>query len=271
MVEEEQTDPLEITKDPEIVKTAQDELCKVDVLVCGECHEVFHFVEEFQEHKSGDKCTKESFLKQGTPINSKSQLWGFMLWKNAKFKSPNPEENSQPSSWNIYQLWCNLDQTQKDSWIAAGRSLQAIRSNIITSTPAANKRGRIKLLNKKGNDDEIEESGIKVVTIENDPLADTESDLDLEEELTKHKLIKDPKCENGGIKKTILQPVELNSDVTILPSSKMKGPKKAIRTYEGEKKGEYAVEKIVSKRYNPGKKTHEYLIKWENFPDEQNT
>ncbi|KRT79608.1 hypothetical protein AMK59_7461, partial [Oryctes borbonicus] len=51
----------------------------------------------------------------------------------------------------------------------------------------------------------------------------------------------------------------------------MKGPKKAIRTYEGEKKGEYAVEKIVSKRYNPGKKTHEYLIKWENFPDEQNT
>lgn len=57
--------------------------------------------------------------------------------------------------------------------------------------------------------------------MENDPLADTESDLDLEEELTKHKLLKDAKCENGGIKKTILKPVELNSDVTILPSTKM--------------------------------------------------
>ncbi|GJQ87785.1 putative chromatin organization modifier domain protein [Trypoxylus dichotomus] len=271
MVEEEQTDPLEITKDPEIVKTAQDELCKVDVLVCGECHEVFHFVEEFQDHKSGDKCTKISILKQGTPTNSKSQLWGFMLWKNSKFKSPSPEENNQPSSWNIYQLWCNLDQTQKDSWIAAGKSLQGIHTNILTSA-SASKRTKMKLLNKKrNNDDEIEELEVKDVTMENDPLADTESDLDLEEELTKHKLLKDPKCENGGIKKTILQPVELNNDMTILPSSKMKGPKKAIRTYEGEKKGEYVVEKIVSKRYNPGKKTHEYLIKWENFPEEQNT
>ncbi|KAK9694226.1 Chromo (CHRromatin Organization MOdifier) domain [Popillia japonica] len=270
MVEEEQTDPLEITKNPEVVKTAQNELSKVDVLVCGECHEVFHFIEQFQEHKSSDKCTKESVLKDGAPVNSKSQLWGFMLWKNSKFKSSSTDDNnSQPSSWNVYQLWCNLDQTQKDSWIAAGKSLQALYAITAGSTPG-NKQGKIKLLNKKSNDeDDLDESENPL--LENDPLADTESDLDLEEELTKHKLLKDAKCENGGIKKTILKPVELNSDVTILPSTKMKGPKKAIRTHEGKKRGEYAVEKIVSKRYNPGKKTHEYLIKWENFPDDQNT
>lgn len=157
MAEEEQTDPLEITKEPEIVKcnfhitytihpllisknlnvlAAQNELSKVDVLVCGECHEVYHYVEQFQDHKTGDKCTKESVLKQASQANSKSQIWGFMLWKNAKFKTPVTEDTSQPSSWNVYQLWCNLDQTQKDSWIAAGKSLQAIH-NITATTPTA--------------------------------------------------------------------------------------------------------------------------------------
>lgn len=38
-----------------------------------------------------------------------------------------------------------------------------------------------------------------------------------------------------------------------------------------DKKEEYVVEKIVSKRYNPRKKTFEYLIKWENFDSNQNT
>ncbi|KAI4460381.1 hypothetical protein MML48_5g00014521 [Holotrichia oblita] len=208
------------------VTAAQNELSKVDVLVCGECHEVFHFVEQFQEHKSSDKCTKESVLKDGAPVNSKSQLWGFMLWKNSKFKSSSTDDNnSQPSSWNVYQLWCNLDQTQKDSWIAAGKSLQALYTITAGSIPT-NKQGKIKLLNKKSNDeDDLDEpafvSIIENPLLENDPLADTESDLDLEEELTKHKLLKDVKCENGGIKKTILKPVELNSDVTILPSTKM--------------------------------------------------
>lgn len=97
------------------------------MLVCGECHEVFHFIEQFQEHKGSDKCTKESVLKQGSQAYNKQQIWGFLLWKNAKFKTPIVEENP-PSSWNVYQLWCNLDQTQKDSWIAAGKSLQSIHT-----------------------------------------------------------------------------------------------------------------------------------------------
>lgn len=99
------------------------ELKKLDVLVCGECHEVFHFIKEFQEHRQ--KCTKESILKDSIQDVSKSQVWAFMLWKNAKFKNA-CEEETPPSSWNVYQLWCNLDQTQKDSWVAAGKSLQAI-------------------------------------------------------------------------------------------------------------------------------------------------
>lgn len=39
-----------------------------------------------------------------------------------------------------------------------------------------------------------------------------------------------------------------------------------MRTNSDENnKDEYVVEKIISKRFNPRKKTFEYLIKWENF------
>lgn len=38
----------------------KQELTNVDVLVCGLCHIGFHFVEEFQEHKLGGLCKKQS-------------------------------------------------------------------------------------------------------------------------------------------------------------------------------------------------------------------
>lgn len=37
------------------------------------------------------------------------------------------------------------------------------------------------------------------------------------------------------------------------------------------KSDEYAVDKIISKRYNPRKKTFEYLVKWENFDKYENS
>lgn len=41
---------------------------------------------------------------------------------------------------------------------------------------------------------------------------------------------------------------------------------RAIRTVQSTQKSEYAVERIVAKRFNPKKKTWEYQIKWEHFP-----
>ncbi|KAL0883254.1 hypothetical protein ABMA27_016675 [Loxostege sticticalis] len=35
--------------------------------------------------------------------------------------------------------------------------------------------------------------------------------------------------------------------------------------------GEYVVEKILAKRFNPRRKQYEYLLKWEGYPHEQNT
>ncbi|CAB0042059.1 unnamed protein product [Trichogramma brassicae] len=45
-------------------EAAQEEIGKLDVLVCGECHSVFHFINEFQEHQSkADACSKQSKLR----------------------------------------------------------------------------------------------------------------------------------------------------------------------------------------------------------------
>nr|XP_032517198.1 uncharacterized protein LOC116769996 isoform X2 [Danaus plexippus plexippus] len=40
---------------------------------------------------------------------------------------------------------------------------------------------------------------------------------------------------------------------------------------EGTAEGEYVVEKILAKRFNPRRKHYEYLLKWEGYPHEQNT
>lgn len=35
---------------------------------------------------------------------------------------------------------------------------------------------------------------------------------------------------------------------------------------EGTAEGEYVVEKILAKRFNPRRKHYEYLLKWEGYP-----
>lgn len=55
-------DPSNIGKHENLIKQAQVEMAKTDVLVCGKCHNVYHFIELFKQHK--DKgCTKDSSLK----------------------------------------------------------------------------------------------------------------------------------------------------------------------------------------------------------------
>lgn len=109
---------------PKLFPDAKQDITHMDVLVCGECHEVFHYIEAFQEHKVEGVCTKVSTLHENTSTDQKNQVWGFLLWKNAKFKSKTDNE-PQPSSWSVYQSWCNLEVTEKDTWIAAGQSLLA--------------------------------------------------------------------------------------------------------------------------------------------------
>lgn len=104
---------------------AQTDLSKLDVLVCGNCHEVYHFVEELQQHKAADDCQYQSSsaVKDICENEVKPQVWGFTLWKNKQMKKKE-ETPATLASWPIYQRWCKLEQTEKDLWIAAGQCLQ---------------------------------------------------------------------------------------------------------------------------------------------------
>lgn len=42
---------------------AHEQMAALDVLVCGQCHTAFHFLEEFKEHKEGNACTGKSPVK----------------------------------------------------------------------------------------------------------------------------------------------------------------------------------------------------------------
>ncbi|XP_063924622.1 uncharacterized protein LOC135138567 [Zophobas morio] len=121
-MEETPADPLDISKEQDLIKDAQKELSKIDVLVCGGCHEVFHFVEEFQKHKTSNECTNISVLK--CENEEKSQIWGFTLWKVKQVKTCKSNGEELPTSWEIYQKWTKLNQIEKDLWISAGRTLQ---------------------------------------------------------------------------------------------------------------------------------------------------
>lgn len=46
---------------------AQSEMTKTDVLVCGGCNDVFHFMEQFVDHKNGN-CDETSTLKDSVRL-----------------------------------------------------------------------------------------------------------------------------------------------------------------------------------------------------------
>lgn len=62
------------------VLEAQEEIRKLDVLVCGECHNTFYYVQDFMDHKKG-KCSQMSTLVASCEAEGKPQIWGFVLWK----------------------------------------------------------------------------------------------------------------------------------------------------------------------------------------------
>ncbi|XP_014225005.1 flocculation protein FLO11 isoform X1 [Trichogramma pretiosum] len=101
------------------IKAAQEEIGKLDVLVCGECHSVFHFINEFQEHQSkADACSKQSKLRDNN--ESKAKVWAFLLWKDSQIQTEPDKDNT----WQLYNKWIAMDAHTRDSWIAAGKTIQ---------------------------------------------------------------------------------------------------------------------------------------------------
>ncbi|XP_012138111.1 chromodomain-containing protein chromator isoform X2 [Megachile rotundata] len=247
--------PSAISSNPTAIKAAQEEMGRLDVLVCGQCHSVFHFIEEFQEHRTKEgACTQVSHFRENSNNEQKAQVWAFLLWKDSQIQQEGPDKDST-NSWKLYQKWCKMDTHIRDSWIAAGKTIQTftkISNAKMQDVPRQNQisagtEGKPVIVRKVIRNGQPEETDSKkdVKTLETKAQKSNES-VDTE--------------------------VEKKEKPKLKPSIKPKG--KSSKAGEEDKDSsdeEYTVEKILAKRFNPKKRCSEYLLKWEGYGHEHNT
>nr|CAH7758281.1 unnamed protein product [Callosobruchus chinensis] len=224
----------DVLKDAEVIQNSQKELTELDLLVCGRCHEVFHILQDFQQHKT-QNCSPSN-IGNICDIETKPAIWGFTLWKNKQQKIAKKKGEVLPSSWAIYQKWCQMPEKSRSTWVAAGQTLLAF-----------NKVGSAKL---------TEYRKVK----EKDPLA--LDGMDSNKENSVFALTKAPV--------SLAKTVRVNKEIAVMPKIN-DNSNKALRTVRSTETKEYAVEKIIAKRFNPKRRTWEYQVKWENFSSEDNT
>lgn len=53
---------------------------RLDILVCGQCHSVFHFTEEFQEHRTKEgACSQVSHFRENTNVSISESDHNFIV------------------------------------------------------------------------------------------------------------------------------------------------------------------------------------------------
>lgn len=261
-------DPADIGKYPEVIKKAQAEMSNMDVLVCGQCNNVFHFVEKFREHKN-TQCSKSPTLRDN--LETKPVIWSFLLWKASQL---NQDHSKEASAWKLYQNWMKLDEAIKETWVVAGRTIQSfakIGHGSLQEMPVK--------ITKTVVDNSVDTvRGRQLVTnrvVNKTPMSQKELDASFNE--LKNSETSTP----TGVKRPIIRSSPVKNVVTRVGTTVIQ-PKTGVvareawRTIGNTLNGsvqtkEHRIEKILAKRFNPRQKEHEYLIKWENISHENNT
>ncbi|CAK1556358.1 unnamed protein product [Leptosia nina] len=252
--------PQELTKNPVALKEAHEQMATLDVLVCGQCHAVFHFVDEFKEHKETNNCTGKSPVRDSS--ESKAQVWAFLLWKCS---STREGSTSVDNSWKLYQQWCRMPEAQRTAWITAGTNVQAL-----------SKFAHAKVIEMKSDDQLV-------------PVQTTPGDVRRRGRPRKIKQ-EEPEPQPSGEESDEKSSQKLSSQKSVSTATKPKDDNESVRGAQervpaadriakrtereappGAQLQEYVVEKILAKRFNPRQKHYEYLLKWEGYPHEQNT
>nr|XP_018900168.1 PREDICTED: uncharacterized protein LOC109032473 isoform X1 [Bemisia tabaci]XP_018900169.1 PREDICTED: uncharacterized protein LOC109032473 isoform X2 [Bemisia tabaci] len=264
------------------MKDAAIEAGKLDVLVCGNCHTIFHFIEEFQAHKSAAVCNETSSLKSNI-TEPKPQVWAFLIWKNSQIEDG--------SSWKLYQKWCQMTDSEKSVWIAAGARLQECAAvsrlkhfpkesseKINRTLQKSPNRGQIRPPHLTASDKKHLDDAERIGTSNN-----LRTNLDSEGEFYSSGIDDSDSLQRPEASDGIVQSFQIKEEVTSddgesnltgkvrKPQSR---PAKSGTTADDEEEDsneEYSVERIVARRYNTKKKQFEYLLKWEGYPPDQNT
>lgn len=261
-------DPADIGKYPEVIKKAQIEMSNMDVLVCGICNNVYHFVEKFREHKM-IQCSKSSTLKDN--LETKPVIWSFLLWKASQL---NQDQSKDGNAWRLYQQWMKLDEAIKETWVVAGRTIQSfakIGQGSLQEMP-------VKITKTVVDNSAEPVRGRQLVTnrvVNKTPMSQKELDASFNE-------LKNSETSTPlGTKRPIMRASPAKNIIarvgtTAIQSKPGAVSREAWRTIGNSANGnvqtkEHRIEKILAKRFNPRQKEHEYLIKWENISHESNT
>ncbi|KAI9588508.1 hypothetical protein GQX74_004353 [Glossina fuscipes] len=268
--------PTEIGKHAKLIKIAQEEMAIMDVLVCGRCLAVTHFVEDFIQHKL-HPCFKENNNVRECN-DTKPKIWAFLLWKATQLNN-NRDNSNSPNSWSLYQTWVKMDESMRETWIVAGKTIQSfakvsqgnlqempvkITKTVVNNSAAADgvPPGRKPLTQTKpqvtnlklpvklpvNNKSAVEESEVESSPMKS-PLAQN----------TLQKIIKKP------ITTSQIQGKPANSASNNISTLGKNLTRRAKRTVpNSDEIVEENVEKIVAKRFNPRRRMHEYLVKWES-------
>lgn len=261
-------DPADIGKYPEVIKKAQAEMSNMDVLVCGNCNNVFHFVDKFREHKT-TQCSKSSTLKDN--LETKPVIWSFLLWKASQL---NQDQIKEANAWRLYQNWMKLDEAIKETWVVAGRTIQSFAkigqgslqempvkiTKTVVDNSAEPMRGRQLVTNRVVNKTPMSQKELDASFNE---LKNSETSTPLG---NKRPIVRSSPAKN----------IVTRVGTTVIQSKSGVVAREAWRTIGNTPNGsvqtkEHRIEKILAKRFNPRQKEHEYLIKWENLSHENNT
>ncbi|XP_012214552.2 uncharacterized protein Chro isoform X2 [Linepithema humile] len=250
--------PSAINNKPNVIKAAQEAIGKMDVLVCGQCHSVFHFIEEFQEHRTKEgACSKVSHLRENNDNVQKAQVWAFLLWKESQMQQEGSDKNAI-SAWQLYQKWCDVNLHVRDAWIAAGKTIQTFTK--ISNTKMQDTPIQVQSVTNEGTKPMM----VRKIIRNGQPEEASEAKKDATKVETKTQ-----KSEPMVVEE---KKVEKKEKPRMKPSFKPKKSGKAATEEDVEESNEeYVVEKILAKRFNPKKICSEYLIKWEGYSHENNT
>ncbi|XP_016959440.1 uncharacterized protein LOC108030830 [Drosophila biarmipes] len=246
--------PTEIGKHANIIRAAQEELANMDVLVCGRCLRAYNFVEEFQAHKE-DACEKENANLKET-LDTKPTIWAFTLWKATQLHTR--KDTNSANSWALYQHWVKLEESVREPWIVAGKTIQSfgkIAHGQLQDMPV---RITKTVVNPTNNNTSNSNNNTSVSPTRKSPagklptLANQLKDTENERPKSKPGTPTLPSAASAGT-------VKPNNRIAIRIDSKT------------EQRTEEPVEKIVAKRFNPRRKTHEYLVKWVDRSHHENT
>ncbi|XP_050080111.1 mucin-19 [Anopheles maculipalpis] len=270
-------DPADIGKHPDLIKKAQSDISQCDVLVCGRCHSVFHLIELFREHKENEPdCKRSSSSTLHNCDEAQAKVWAFLLWKSAQRQATGEEKNTGPNnSWKLYQTWVKLEESVRDTWIVAGKTIQSF-----SKTGAGS----------------LQEMPVKITKTILEPQNEAQDKANAQNRFT-------PAVRKMGDGKPATTPVgdaknrivvgaqagiakKTDGTTSVKPSTAATSGtgaatagtpatgRRSFATRTHPKTGacsEEEVEKILAKRFSPIIKMHEYLVKWAKMLNDQNT